>query len=105
MIQHIVLVSFKPSVSEPEALGLLAEMKKLQDTIPQIRSCTYGKNNSPEGLSQGFEYCFVMTFNNAEDRAIYLEHPAHVAVAQEKVMPALENGVKSAIIFDYDLSQ
>ncbi len=103
MIQHIVLFTLKPSMSEKEAFGLLEQMKKLQDPIPEIHTCTYGKNNSPEGLNQGFEYCFVMTFKNEEDRTTYLEHPAHIDLAQNTVIPCLENGFESAVVFDYDM--
>lgn len=103
MIYHIVLLPFKSSVSEKEALDILKEMGELKGTIPQIQSFSGGKNNSPEGLDRGYQYGFIMTFNNVEDRAIYLEHPAHIALAKEKVLRALEDGVNSPVVFDFSI--
>jgi hypothetical protein len=35
-------------------------------------------------------------------RQRYLEHPAHVAFARETVIPSLERGLDSVLVFDYE---
>ena len=103
MMQHIVLFPLKASVAEEEALNILSALGELKKIIPQIKSFSGGKNNSPEGLDRGYQYGFIMTFDNIEDRAIYLNHPAHIALAINRVLPALVDGVNSPIVFDYSV--
>lgn len=103
MIRHIVLLPFKESVSPKERLSILEELGKLKETIPEIHSFSSGKNNSPEGLSRGYEHGFVMEFKNTEDRSVYLKHPSHTKLAKEKVIPALKDGKNSPVVFDYEL--
>lgn len=69
----------------------LAELKK---NIPQIMSFSWGENNSPENLHGGYLHGFIMKFKNDGDRKVYLEHPLHIKIAQEVVLPALMDGVK-----------
>lgn len=76
----------------------LADLKK---EIPQIMSFSWGENNSIENLHRGYLHGFVMEFKDETDRKIYLEHPAHVKLVQEILLPALTEGVNSPIVFDY----
>jgi hypothetical protein len=76
----------------------LANLKKV---IPQIMSFSWGANNSIENLHRGYLHGFIMEFKNENDRKIYLEHPEHVRVAQEIILPAVIDGINSPIVFDY----
>jgi hypothetical protein len=78
----------------------MEELGGLQDEIPEIRSYTWGSNVSSEGLDKGFTVGFVMEFDDAESLARYLQHPAHVAIAGDVIIPALRNGRDSIIVFD-----
>jgi hypothetical protein len=40
--------------------------------------------------------------SDAQARQRYLEHPAHVAFAQETLIPVLEGGLDSVLVFDYE---
>ena len=51
----------------------------LKNKISEIVSIEWGKNNSPEGLNQGFTHCFFVTFKDEADRDTYLPHPDHQA--------------------------
>ena len=99
-IKHIVLLPFKPSLSKLEIISIMVSLASLQSAIPQISSFSWGENNSPESLHQGYLHGFVMEFNNALERKIYLEHPEHIKIAKEYVLPALVDG-KLPIVFDY----
>ncbi len=52
----------------------------------------WGKNVSPEGLSKGLDYCWIVSFKTARDRDIYLVHPAHKAFV-EILKPILDDVV------------
>jgi hypothetical protein len=100
-IRHIVLLPFKPSLSKAEIEQIMLSLAKLKDDIPQILSFSWGANNSPENLHRGYLHGFVMEFKDDIHRKIYLEHPLHIRIAQEIVLPALVDGVNSPLVFDY----
>jgi hypothetical protein len=100
-IRHIVLLSFKPSLSKIEIEKVMLAFGDLKKVIPQIMSFTWGENNSPENLHKGFLHGFVMEFKNHTDRQMYLEHSEHIRLAQEMILPALVDGANSVIVFDY----
>lgn len=103
-IKHIVLLPFKSSLSKDEIKQIMQSLADLKKEIPQIMSFSWGENNSPENLHRGYLHGFIMEFKNEMDRNIYLEHPAHVKVAQEVILPATIDGINSPIVFDYLLN-
>lgn len=102
-IKHIVLLPFKSSLSKNDIEQIMLALANLKNDIPQIMSFSWGENNSPENLHRGYLHGFVMEFKNDTDRKIYLDHPAHVKIAQEIILPALVDGINSPIVFDYTL--
>ena len=78
-LRHVVLFSFKAESSEADIKKVEAVFRALPSKIPQIKGFEWGKNNSPEGLSQGFTHCFFLSFDSEKDREIYLPHPDHKA--------------------------
>lgn len=101
MIRHIVLLKFKQGISATEIQSVFDALHDLRLTIPQILHFNWGPYKSNEGLNKGYTHGFVMEFENETARDIYLVHPDHVRVANEIVLPALENGKESVIAFDY----
>jgi hypothetical protein len=79
-ITHVVLIQWK--TDDPVRRDAVrTAISTLPEQIPEIRELRAGESNSPEGLEQGFEYGFVMSFDTPEDRDTYLFHPAHLPVA------------------------
>ncbi|KTD61089.1 Dabb family protein [Legionella spiritensis] len=101
MLRHIVLMRFKSDISEQELNTAFEKLGDLRVPIPQILSFSYGPCASPENLHQGFLHGFTMDFTNEADRDLYLAHPQHRHVAEQFVIPLLENGSQSIIVFDY----
>lgn len=62
-IRDIVLIPFKTSISQQEITRAMAAFEELKNVIPQIQSFTWGANNSPENLHQGYlhGYCFALS--------------------------------------------
>lgn len=102
MIRHIVLLPFKDVLNDDECLALLKGLGTLIEIIPEIKSFSCGKNNSPENLDRGYLFGFVMEFLTTEDREVYLNHPAHINYAAQKILPNLVDGINSPIVFDYE---
>lgn len=83
LLRHVVLVKFKDSATAEqvkEAEQLFVGLKK---QIDEIEDFEWGTNDSPEGLSQGFTHCFLVTFKTEEDRNAYLPHKAHLAFVEQ----------------------
>lgn len=103
MIKHIVLFKFKEDLGVEAIADVMNGFASLQSQIPEILSFRWGFNNSPEGLDKGFKVGFEMELADGRARSRYLAHPAHVAFAQNTVLPALHDGLESVVVFDYTL--
>ena len=96
-VKHLALVKFKPGTGDAKITECFEAIGQLKNSIPGILDYSWGPNNSPEGLNQGFTHGFVMTFTNAAARDGYLPHPEHEKV-KELVLPHVE----SVLVFDYE---
>jgi hypothetical protein len=92
----MVLVKFKPGVSEAKAAEVMEMIGALRAVIPGITGFEWGRNNSPEGWNKGLTHAFLMTFESAKHRDVYLPHPEH-----EKVKTAALQHVEDACILDF----
>lgn len=101
-IVHFAFFKWKPTLTQAEREALHREFAALQQAIPEIQSFCWVHNNSTENLDKGFHEGIRVEFDSIEARQRYLEHPAHVAFATGSVIPALENGLESVFVFDYE---
>ncbi|MBN2474768.1 MAG: Dabb family protein [Pirellulales bacterium] len=95
-LRHVVLLKYKDGTSEQQVKALENSFRELPSKIPTIIGFEWGTNNSPEGRADGFTDCFLVTFKDAEGRAVYLPHPAHKAFVEE-LMPHLDK----VLVIDY----
>lgn len=99
LVRHIVLFSFKPGTSEGTVGECLAGLASLRSLVPGIVSYEHGMNHSEEGLGEGLEHGFVMTFESREARDAYLPHPEH-----ERVKATLIPHLARVLVFDFETS-
>lgn len=97
-IQHIVLLQFKSDTPDETIADLFCQLEELKSLIPGISHFSGGPYSSHEGMNQGYNHGFVMTFDTAEARDTYLPHPEHERVKQA-IIPCLDGFVA----FDYEL--
>lgn len=97
-IQHMVLVQFKPEVSDETIDELFSQLAELKQLIPGITYFAGGPYSSPEGLNQGYTHGFLVTFESAEARDAYLPHPEH-----ERVKAAILPHVGAVVAFDFEV--
>ena len=96
MILHIALAQFKPSTDPALIKKFFEDIGGLRHDVPGIVNYSWGVNDSPEGLSQGFTHALTMTFRDAQVREAYLNHPKHLALKQA-ALPHVGN----IVVVDY----
>lgn len=95
-LRHVVLVQFKEGTAAEDVKRIEEEFGKLPSKIPTVVDFEWGTNNSPEGLADGFTHCFLVTFNDADGRAVYLPHEAHKAFVS-----VLRPHLEKVMVIDY----
>jgi stress responsive alpha/beta barrel protein len=98
MIKHMVLLRAKPEATQEQISPAFRELAGLKDLIPGLMDFAGGPYSSPEGLNAGYTHGFVMTFESAASRDVYLPHPEH-----ERVKAIVRPLVDSVIAFDFEL--
>lgn len=96
-VQHMVILKFKPEVTQERIDELFAMVDAMQGKIPGIEYCKGGPYSSPEGFNQGYTHGFLVTFKDAAARDAYLPHPEH-----DKVRDALLASIEAAVAFDFE---
>jgi hypothetical protein len=76
-MRHIVVFKYKPTATREAIDQITQAFQELQHNIPGIVSFEHGVNDSPEGKNLGFTHVYLLTFENAKARDIYLPHPEH----------------------------
>jgi hypothetical protein len=78
-VRNIVLFRYRPGTSEADLQQVRDRFHALQsshrDGEPYILGIESGHQNSPEGLGQGFQRAFIVSFASEGDRNYYLGEP------------------------------
>ena len=85
-LRHVVMFGFKPEATPEDIEGVVARFAALE----------WGRDVSPEGLSQGHSHAFTLTFATDAARDAYLPHPAHQAF-----VASIGPYVARALVVDY----
>ena len=100
MIDHIVLLRWKPDTGREAKAELAAGLAELAGEVPGIVRYVSGAQNSAEDKHHGFDWGFTMTFTDAAARDAYLPHPAHLSVVTKLLAPV----VQDVLVFDFEHS-
>ena len=91
MVKHIIIWTLKEMPEDEKAKvkeGIKSGLEGLKGVVPQIKDIRVVIDNLPSSTG---DLMLDSTFESAEDLAGYSKHPAHVAVANEKVRPYTAN--------------
>jgi len=88
--RHVVLFKFHERTKAETVDGIVAAFRDLCRSLPFVRGFEWGRNASPENLNEGHTHCFIVTFENAEGRDLYLPHHSHQAFCRAWLDPHLE---------------
>ena len=86
---HVVHFKFKADAKPEDVKKVETEFAALKGKISEVQTLDWGTNVSPEGLSDGFTHCWIVTFKDEKARDTYLVHPAHKAFV-DILKPVLE---------------
>jgi hypothetical protein len=98
LIQHIVLVKWRPGTTEEEILEAFGHARSLLEQIPSVRNLTLGRNRAES--DHGFTHALIVTLANEDDLRSYLEHPARVQYVQETMQPLEDQRIEIDVPVD-----
>lgn len=81
MITHVVMMKFKPEVSDNQIDELEALLDGLPDKIDEIQSYDFGRDLL--GSDRSYNFALVSVFANFDTLQHYQEHPAHQVVVKK----------------------
>ena len=100
MIRHIVLIRFRPDVTEEAVAEMFGALPKLAEGL----GFTYaaGRSQSPEQIERGYMHGFTIDFADWAALATYAAHPDHQAFGGQLVAHA-QGGIEGILVFDLEV--
>jgi quinol monooxygenase YgiN len=99
MIRHIVLIRFRPDVTEDAVAAMFADLAAIADKVPGILSIHAGRSESPEKIERGYLHGFTVDFADWAALGAYQTHPDHRRLGAALVGTA-EGGLDGILVFD-----
>jgi len=111
MIRHIVLIRFKPGLSEETIAALFDELRAIETQVSGILGITAGRSESPEKIERGYMHGFVadftdwdaleayQSFTDWDALEAYQSHPDHKALGAKLVENAV-GGLDGILVLD-----
>jgi hypothetical protein len=99
MIRHIVLIRFRPDVSEQDIKRLFAELHQIKGKLAGLLAITSGKSESFEQMERGYMHGFVVDFSDWAALQAYQDHPEHQQLGA-KLVAAAAGGKDGILCFD-----
>jgi hypothetical protein len=86
-LRHVVTLTFQDDTTTEQVDEIVGRLRALPDAIPELRSYVVGTD---VGRSRGnASLAIVADFDSWDGFEAYRDHPAHVAVATEVIVPVL----------------
>ena len=101
MIQHIVLLKWKPDTSEEQILAAFRNAEHLPNQVPGVDSLTIGRTR----VKHDHGYTHALIVRLADERALqqYLEHPLRKRYIAEHLAPLEEERIEIDVPVDVAL--
>jgi hypothetical protein len=101
MIRHIVLIRFRPDVTEATVASLWDELRAIDGKVPGLLAIAAGRSESPEKIERGYMHGFTVDFADWAALEAYQVHPDHRALGARLVQCA-DGGIEGILVFDLD---
>jgi hypothetical protein len=95
LVDHLVLFAVNDNVSPEDVEDLLASIRNLRGSIPNVMDLSVGEDFS--GRAKGYTHGLFVRLRTTDDLRAYLDHPDHQAVVEK--LDALTTG---RLVVDYD---
>lgn len=99
MIRHIVLIRFRPDITEAAIAGLFADLHAIGEKLPGVIAVTAGRSESPEAMERGYMHGFAVDFADWATLQAYQDHPDHKRLGAGLVATAV-GGIDGILVFD-----
>ena len=99
MIRHIVLIRFRPEVTEAQWTAIFDDLRSIEGKVPGLRAVCAGRSESPEQIERGYLHGFTVDFDDWAALAAYQDHPDHRRVGAALVAHA-QGGLDGILVFD-----
>jgi hypothetical protein len=99
MVRHIVLIRFRPEVTEAAIAAIFDDLRSIAGKVPGPGAIHAGRSESPEQIERGYLHGFTVDFDAWEALAAYQAHPDHRRVGAALVAHA-EGGLDGILVFD-----
>jgi hypothetical protein len=87
MIRHVSLLTFVPEATAEQVDAAATALRALPPLIPELRDYRVGPD---VGVDTGnASFVVIGDFDDADGYRAYRDHPEHVAVAREHILPIL----------------
>jgi len=94
--KHIAWFRFNDDVSEDRIEGHMRAVQSLADLVPAVSAIECGRSYTDR--AGGLTHCIIVTLPDRASLPLYLEHPAHLPIAQ-----ALVGDIAELRVMDLDL--
>jgi hypothetical protein len=98
LIRHIVLIRFKPEVTEDRIGAIFAALPKLAARLG-VLAFACGRSESPERIERGYMHGFTIDFASWEALKTYADDAEHKRFGSEIVAHAI-GGIDGILVFD-----
>jgi hypothetical protein len=96
--KHIAWFRFKDGLTEDQIERHLSAVRSLVDSVPEVLTIECGASYT--NRAGGLTHCILVTLPDRDSLPRYLEHPAHVPIAE-----ALVADIAELRVMDLDLAE
>lgn len=100
MIRNCSLWKFKEGTTPETVAEIVAALRKLPEEIDLVRGISVGADIGDR--PGNYDMALMSDFDSFEDYATYREHPAHLRVAEELLIPNIED-LSDRVAVQYEL--
>ena len=91
MLRHVALFKWKDGTTAGQVEAVVDRLRKLPSEVPGIAAYSFGPD---AGLSEGAaDFAVVADFASEADWRAYTQHPAHLKVIEDVIVPIRESRV------------
>jgi hypothetical protein len=98
MIQHIVLIKWKPDVTDEQIAAAFAQSQSLVDGIASVEQVTLGRNRSQS--DHGFTHALIVRLARDDGLDEYLAHPVRTQYIAECLEPLEDQRIEVDVPVD-----
>lgn len=98
MISHIVLIKWKPDVTDEQIATAFGQAQRLTDGIDTVQQVTLGRNRGP--ADHGFTHALIVQLSHDEALSEYLDHPVRRQYIAEFLKPLEDQRIEVDVPVD-----